>query len=365
MATSVLVVGGCGFLGHHIVQQTLQTGLSTSVSVIDLKTTNNRIDGVSYHDCDISSSEQVRAALSEIKPDVIFHTASPSPLSDNLPLYLLVNVEGTRNLLEAAHALKTVKAFIYTSSASVVWNFHDDLTMVDESVPVIYAPQQPEPYSHTKALAEDLVLAANRSSSSMVTCALRPSSIFGIGDYVTVMKMVSAAREGKYRVQIGTGKNLFDFTFVDNLVHAHMLAARKLLLEAYPYPVHGKETNAAGEAFFITNDEPVYFWVFARRLGAAAGYPSDEANVRTLPAWFGLTIAFIVEWIVWLTSFGKKTPTMTMKSIRTSTVQRTFNIEKAKRVLSYRPLVSIDEAIKRCGTWAIEVEKQQAGKKNT
>ncbi|KAI9694906.1 MAG: erg26, C-3 sterol dehydrogenase [Bathelium mastoideum] len=359
MSNSVLIVGGCGFLGHQIASQALKTGLGGSVSVIDLKITNE-VDGVIYYKCDISSPDQIRKHFERIRPDIIIHTASPSPLLEDFALYNRVNVEGTRNLLDAAHELGSVKAFIYTSSASVVWNYRDDLTNVDETAPVLYAPQQPEPYSHTKALAEDLVLNANRSPSPMSTCSLRPSSIFGVGDHLTVMKMAAAAREGKYRVQIGSGKNLFDFTYVDNLVHAHILAAHKLFDS---YGQLNPTPKVDGEAFFITNDDPRYFWEFARAIGAAAGYPQEEAKVRTLPAWLGLMIAFATEWLVWLTSGGKKMPTLTVKSIRVSTVQRTFNITKAKRALGYKPQVNIDEAIRRSGLWVKEVEKQSSGKK--
>ncbi|CAL8582395.1 hypothetical protein XPA_008061 [Xanthoria parietina] len=62
----------------------------------------------------------VESVLNKVRPQVIIHTASPIAMaSNNSALYYAVNVDGTRNLLECARDLKTVNAFVYTSSASV------------------------------------------------------------------------------------------------------------------------------------------------------------------------------------------------------------------------------------------------------
>jgi dTDP-D-glucose 4,6-dehydratase len=100
--TSALVVGGCGNLGHNVVTQLLKLDPTPKVFVFDLNTTNNRVSGVEYHDVDITNKSHVDAALDKTRPQVIFHTASPPPALNDLPLYLKVNVEGTRTLLVSA-----------------------------------------------------------------------------------------------------------------------------------------------------------------------------------------------------------------------------------------------------------------------
>jgi sterol-4alpha-carboxylate 3-dehydrogenase (decarboxylating) len=100
--TSALVIGGCGNLGHNVVNQLLKLEPPPKVSVFDLHTTRNRFEGVDYFDVDITSKSQVDSALSKTRPKVIFHTASPPPALADLPLYLKVNVEGTRILLQSA-----------------------------------------------------------------------------------------------------------------------------------------------------------------------------------------------------------------------------------------------------------------------
>lgn len=119
---SVLVVGGCGFLGHHIVSQLLEKFPSARISVLDLRTAHNRFPSVSYYDGDITSVEAVQHILGRVGPQVIIHTASPvvADFKGSPTLYYKVNVDGTRILLECAGQIGCVRAFVYTSSASVI-----------------------------------------------------------------------------------------------------------------------------------------------------------------------------------------------------------------------------------------------------
>jgi sterol-4alpha-carboxylate 3-dehydrogenase (decarboxylating) len=101
---SALVVGGCGSLGRQLVKQLLDLTPAVHVSVFDMAapTAKSRLASVNYHEVDVTERAQVDAALRIVRPDIIFHTASPLPTLSDLPLYLRVNVEGTRNLLESA-----------------------------------------------------------------------------------------------------------------------------------------------------------------------------------------------------------------------------------------------------------------------
>ncbi|KAL8738239.1 MAG: hypothetical protein Q9190_008030, partial [Brigantiaea leucoxantha] len=280
---SVLVIGGCGFLGHHIVNQLLQQ--SAQISVLDLRTNVNRIPGISYYDGDITSTH-VKSIISKVQPQVMFHTASPLATTNNAaPLYHKVNVDGTRNLLECASQTASIKAFIFTSSASVVHDGTSNLINATEtSHPILYHPQQPEIYSHTKALAEDLVLAANRANGRMLTLALRPAGIFGEGDNQLIPGMMKALEEGKHKFQLGDNSNLFDFTYVGNVAHAHVLAAKKLLEAASSSPdsASPKQKRIDGEPFFITNDEPYPFWTFTHTLWRQAGDRTNPNEIWTI-----------------------------------------------------------------------------------
>jgi nucleoside-diphosphate-sugar epimerase len=99
---SAVVVGGCGSLGHKLVRALLELTPAPQVSVFDLRTTQNRYPSVEYYDVDISNKDEVYTALRKAHPQVVFHTASPPPSLLDLDLYMKVNVEGTRNLLDGA-----------------------------------------------------------------------------------------------------------------------------------------------------------------------------------------------------------------------------------------------------------------------
>lgn len=87
--------------------------------------------------------------FAELKPNVVIHTASPRYDSPKEIMYK-VNVDGTKNLLKIAQEAG-VKAFVYTSSASVISDNKTDLINANEEYPVVTGDAQPEYYTHTKA----------------------------------------------------------------------------------------------------------------------------------------------------------------------------------------------------------------------
>ena len=93
-------------------------------------------------------------------------------------------------------------------------------------------------------------------------------------------------KNGQTAFQVGDNTNLWDFTYVDNVVYAHILAAENLLIPKDKLESGG----AAGEAFFITNGQPVYFWDFARGVWAAFGHvnPRTIYIPMSLGFWLGL-----------------------------------------------------------------------------
>ncbi|KAL8784038.1 MAG: hypothetical protein Q9195_009206 [Heterodermia aff. obscurata] len=354
----VLVVGGCGFLGHHIVNQLLES-YDAQISVVDLHTDRNRAPSVSYYDADITSESSVREVLQKVKPAVIIHNASPTFTGTegaNRALYKKVNVDGTRNLIERAGELGSVKAFIYTSSASIIHDTVNDLVNADEKYPVLRAPQQREYYSDTKGIAEAIVLEANRKYGKMLTLSIRPAGIFGEGDVQVVPGLLKAYYGNKTKYQIGHNMNLYDFTYVGNVAYAHILAA-VALLNTHALSIKPLDHEKVdGEAFLITNGQPLYFWDFARLVWKAAGDETVPEQVWVIGKDLGLALAFVSEWLFWLLGVGK--PTISWKGINYSTMTRYYNIEKARRMLGYQPKVGMEEGILRTVQF-IQAEREQ------
>ena len=137
----------------------------TEVHVLDLRCAHNRVLGANYHEGDICSPSSLLSIFREVKPEVIINTASPSY---NSPREILrkVNIEGTTTLLEVAGGVHgdwggSCKAFVHTSSCSVIHDCLGDLINGDERWPLV-RPHPVEYYTETKAccrlLARKLVL---------------------------------------------------------------------------------------------------------------------------------------------------------------------------------------------------------------
>ncbi|KAI5866855.1 3-beta hydroxysteroid dehydrogenase/isomerase family-domain-containing protein [Durotheca rogersii] len=354
----VLVVGGCGFLGHHVVDLLLRDWRST-VSVVDLRCQRNRrpdSDGVTYVEADITDVDGLTKIFGKLKPDVVIHTASPPAQGTGdvaNDLFRKVNVDGTRAVVAACQQ-NGVKALVYTSSASILSDNKSDLINANEEYPVIRGKMQSEYYSETKADAESIVLAANRADGTdLLTASIRPSGIFGEGDMQLVYHTINIYRGGKDMVQVGPNENLFDFTYVQNVAHAHLLAARALLVThtASTEPLDYEKVD--GEAFLITNDSPVYFWDLMRAIWREAGSQRGTSHVWAMSRDVGLLLGLLSE-----VAFGimRKTPTFNRQRIVYSCMTRYYDISKAKRRLGYRPLVSLSEGVKRTVRWSLEQE---------
>ncbi|SPO27977.1 probable ERG26 - C-3 sterol dehydrogenase (C-4 decarboxylase) [Ustilago trichophora] len=440
------VIGGSGFLGSRIALALRQRG-EKHVSVFDLHASRDPIEKVDYYTGDITSETSLREALIQVRDKagleaakggkgvVIYHTASPvAGLGPEI--YHKVNVVGTQTVVNVANKPElAVTKLVFTSSAGVVYDGHD-LVNVDERLP--YPTKPLDAYNDTKAKAEKLVLQANdRAAGKLKTVALRPAGIFGIGDRQALPGFFNVLRTRKTNFQIGDNNNLFDWTYVDNVVHAHLLAADKLTSSGYSaeklgdimistriladdqlaseravptsearddtptgstdyarklpttlspetlqhelnvrpvirnkydqffhmmnpeivspgnplgdqFPLVEDAIPVAGEAFFITNGQPIPFWDFPRALWAGMGHIMPQEKVWKISKDWGLSLAGWAETFAWLT--GRESQ-FTKYKVTYSASSRYYNIEKARRALGYQPIVSVEEGIRRSVAW--------------
>lgn len=108
--------------------------------------------------------------------------------------------------------------------------------------------------------------------------------------------------------------------------------------------------QVAGQVFFITNGEPVYFWDFARLIWLALDPPAEQVSERAsravwvIPRPFGMVLGYLAETWAWL--IGKEAG-FTRYRVGYSCATRYHNIEKARRVLGYEPEVGLEEGVRR------------------
>lgn len=346
----VLIVGGCGYLGYRIIRWLVHEcqmppSEITSVDIID-PPAGREEKLVEYLLADMTDKKAISDAIDKIQPEVIIHTASPAANLASLNIFMRNNVEGTRNLLDAAVAQPSVKVVVFTSSSSVSHDSISDLSEGTEDDPYVFLPRQRQTYSHSKAVAEQLSRSYNRKRKDFVTGVIRPSALFGPAEPITTVVLVALAKKGNLRYQIGDGKNATDFTYVDNAVIGHILLVNGLLKAvAHPELVH-EDMRLEGEAFIITDDEHWGFWTFFRDFGAAAGYPTDPSKIVSIPKGLALGVAGLIERTYLAFTFGNKASPVRQVDLAYSAIERTFNIAKAKKRLGYTPRFSVNEGIR-------------------
>ncbi|KAF8388706.1 hypothetical protein HHK36_025386 [Tetracentron sinense] len=346
-----VVTGGRGFVARHLVEMLIQSG-KFSVRIADLgpsiKLEPKEEEGIldealrsgraQYISADLRDKTQVIKACQGA--EVVFHMAAPDSSINSYQLHHSVNVGGTKNVIDACFECN-VKRLIYTSSPSVVFDGVHGIFNGDESMP--YPPKHYDSYSATKAEGEALVIKSN-GTNGLLTCCIRPSSIFGPGDNLFVPSLVTAAKAGKSKFIIGDGDNMYDFTYVENVAHAHICAEKALAAEGMVAERAAGQHDAV-QAYFVTNMEPRKFWEFISLILDGLGYERPRIKI---PACVMMPIGHIVEWTYrMLAPYGMRVPQLTPSRIRLLTCSRTFNCSKAKDRLSYTPIVSLQEGLKR------------------
>lgn len=326
-----LVTGGSGFLGKHLVDQLLATG-KCEVTVFDI-----RDSGDSRVKCIVGDLRKLDDISKTCKgQDIVFHVATAQYFggegSNAKQLMHSVNVTGTQNVIDACISHKVPK-LIYTSTASVVFQ-GKSLIDVDESAP--YATKPMDYYTGTKIQGEKLILAANGANGTLATCALRPSGLFGKGDPTFWPTVVAKANQGKMKFIIGNGQNLVEFTYVGNVAQAHLLAAEELSLES----------RVAGQAYFITNDDPQPFWGFVGNMLEGLGYPPKMRPHIKLPYVLVYMIALLMQYIIipLVKPFRALTVEFTPTTVTLGACTRLISCRKAREHLGYVPSVSMKEA---------------------
>lgn len=323
----VLVTGGAGFFGRVLTRRLLDEGLD--VRVLDVASHPALDPRAALVRADLRDASIVRRVVDGC--GTVFHVAALINLCGvarprTRRHVHAVNVEGTQTVLDACVAHQA--RLVYTSSNNVVV----DREIVGGDETERYARTACDLYTETKILAERLVLEAARAGR-VHACAIRPGGIWGPGSGgLVVDNVLDAVAKGLLFARIGEPAPS-DNTHVDNLAHAQILAARAL--RAHPERV-------SGEAYFITDDEPMdpleWFRPLFDELGVAM-------PTRSLPAKPMYALGYVSEWISSLTG---ATPVFTRAGVLKATRAHSFRIDKARRHLGYEPLVKSEEGLRAC-----------------
>ncbi|KAH9783497.1 3beta-hydroxysteroid-dehydrogenase/decarboxylase isoform 3 [Citrus sinensis] len=280
-----VVLNGRGFVGRSLVLRLLELGQcivrvtdSTQSLQLDPSESNSLLsDSLSsgraeYHQVDVRDISQIKKVL-EGASTVFYMDATDLNTDDFYNCYMII-VQGAKNVVTACREWK-VRRLVYNSTADVVFDGSHDIHNGDETLTCRWKFQ--DLMCDLKAQAEALVLFAN-NIDGLLTCALRPSNVFGPGDTQLVPLLVNLAKPGWTKFIIGSGENMSDFTYVENVAHAHVCAAEAL---------DSRMVSVAGMvlyAFFITNLEPIKFWDFLSIILEGLGYQRYSKHSEFLAA---------------------------------------------------------------------------------
>lgn len=226
----ILVTGGAGFIGSHLVDAYLKAG--HHVSVVDNLDTGRKEflnDRASFYQVDITNFKKLAKVFEREKPELVAHLAAFDHIRLSLEhpdQALKVNVLGTLNVLRLMVSYKS-KKIIFASTAGPLYGFEPKPLPVKEDYPV----KSISPYGASKAFAEELIKLYHRLHKIRYTIFRYPNVYgprqFPKGEAKVVAVFALALLDGKRPLIFGDGSKTRDYAYIDDVIRAHLLALKK------------------------------------------------------------------------------------------------------------------------------------------
>ena len=315
----ILVTGGNGLLGRHLIPELQQRGDTVRALVLPEEQT----DWLEQHDvavyrgnvCDPDSLVEPMRGVGRV-----FHLAGMMGAWLPMREYRAVNVRGTENVCLAALAAG-VDRLVHVSSWTV---YGMGLKRpADEEMP--FAPFY-EPYAVTKTEGEQAVWRFIEREQLPATI-LRPDTFFGPGDRLHFNRMAEKVRAGR-AIVVGSGRNILPFMYVSDVAQGLNLA--------------GDNPHAVGRAYNIAHDRP-------STQGEMWGAIADELGVQPprihVPYAALYAAAALIERAAILAR-AKKQPLITRLGVRVFGDNNPHSADRARRELGFVPQVSLREGVR-------------------
>jgi nucleoside-diphosphate-sugar epimerase len=319
----ILITGGNGLLGRHLVRALQERGYGVRVLVLpgeDASWLDER--SVMLHRGDVRRPETLTAPMSGV--EAVLHLAGMMGVWRPMADYYAVNVTGTENVCRAA--LVEAARVVHVSSWTVYGMALGE--PVREQHPL--TPFR-EPYAVTKA-AGDMVVQRMIAEDHLPAVIVRPGTFFGPGDRLHFGRMADRLRAGK-GVIVGSGDNALPFVYVSDVVQGLLLAL--------------EHERAVGQAYNITNDRPLtqkqFLHAIARETGASP--PRLHVPYRALYA-----AGYVAE-VVGKVTRSRRQPVVTRLGVKLFGTDNRHAIDKARRELGFRPKVGLDAGVRLTAAW--------------
>ncbi len=312
----ILVTGASGFIGKQLVKELVK---NNKVDCLVRKTSNigdlRKLKNIKFYYGDVTDLE----SLKKIKKnyDVIYHLVGIGGLTatseEKYKMYMNVNAEGTRNLLESFKDMDIKKVIIFSSTAAV-GVFNGIKNEESECVPESH-------YQKSKYQQEKISLEYYKKYNLPIII-LRPSMVCGFGDTSELTTICKFIKKGFVPI-FGNGRNKIPIVHVNDVVQATILLEKK-----------GK----IGETYIVTNREAVPFEVLVKKLSKIL---NKKVVIIKIPKVVAKFFAFFIGSFF---KIIKKDPFITMKRVDSVASSREFNISKLE-CLGYKQKIKLDDCL--------------------
>jgi nucleoside-diphosphate-sugar epimerase len=320
----VLITGGNGFVGRHLVEALQARGKSVRVLALPGE---NTVDleqrGVTVYHGDIRQPQTLRAAVTGAR--AVIHLAAMMDVWRPLREYAAVNVLGTTNVCRAALA-GGVERVVHMSSSSI---YGMGLGRpADETFPLVPFP---DPYPMTKAAA-DIAVRRMMVQDGLPAVILRPDQIFGSGDHLHFGRMADRLRAGR-GIIVGHGDNMLPLVYISDVVQALLLAL--------------EHESAVGNAYNIASEQPLSQQDVLDTIATEMGVTPPRIHVR-----YGVlyAAAYLAERLAALRRSARR-PTITRLGVAFFGTDNRYSMQRARSELGYRPAVTIREGLRLTAAW--------------
>ncbi|HUX98136.1 MAG TPA: NAD-dependent epimerase/dehydratase family protein [Candidatus Deferrimicrobium sp.] len=322
-----LITGANGFIGSNLAKKLLEANHKVRGLILqgtDESNLDELGDAVEKVYGDITDFNSIKPHLNGV--DVVIHLAGLVTDWGPEKLFQKVNVEGSKNMLDAS-VEAGVKRFVFMSSLTVhgFKGFQNN----DEITP--YAPYNA--YARSKLAVEEL-LNAYFQQGKIETVIVRPGfTIFGPKDRMFSFEVYSRIEKGKSFPVVKKGDVLMCYSYVENLVDGLILV--------------GTHPKAAGQTYIISDGPFISFQEFLEKMYASCEH---KLKLTSIPTPLAIAGAGILE-VLYKLVRSKKGPLITLYRVKVIATDLAFTNEKVVHDLGYEAAVDLEEAFKRTYSW--------------
>jgi acetylornithine/succinyldiaminopimelate/putrescine aminotransferase/nucleoside-diphosphate-sugar epimerase len=323
-----LVTGASGFIGGHLAQRLVEEGLPVRCLVRPTSDTAQleQLD-VELALGDLTDPASLARAAAGCRH--VFHCGAIVSDWGTAAEIAAVNVQGTRNLLDAAR-IAGARRLIHVSSTDVYG--YPGAPGIDESY---VSSRFANWYAQTKREAETYVRRA-QAAHALETVILRPATVYGPGS-VDVVGEIARSIRGRRMLLVDGGRAVAGLLYVENLLDAALLSMRSDL--------------APGHAFNLSDDLSVTWREFTDALAAGLGCPPARL---TMPYWLAAGIGFSLEHAYRLarrTTHLRTAPLLSRQAVHVLGRHQTFSTRKARELLGWEPRVGYENGLAATLEW--------------